>query len=146
MTITTVPTDDAEKCLEIRRMVFVEEQGVPVELETDALDSDNAACDRFLIFCGERAVGTFRCFFETPDTVHLQRLCVLPEYRMRGCGRAALGFAEEFYAVRGAAEITLNAQCTAAGFYERCGYRAVSGVFYDAGIPHKRMKKAIICM
>ena len=143
MKIETVLTDDNDRCLCIRRAVFVEEQSVPEELEIDGLDEKDAVCDRFLILCDGRDAGAFRCFFESPKTVHLQRFCVLKEYRRMGCGRAALGFAERFYAERGAKEITLTAQCSAAGFYEHCGYKAVSGVFYEAGMPHVKMVKQL---
>ncbi len=143
MKIETVLTEDNGRCLRIRRAVFVDEQAVPEEFEIDSLDEKGAACDRFLILCDGRDAGTFRCFYESPETVHLQRFCVLKEYRLRGLGRSGLLSAEKFYAERGAKEITLNAQCSAAGFYERCGYKAVSGAFYEAGMPHVKMVKDI---
>ena len=144
MNTETVLTYENERCLAVRREVFVREQGVSEDIEIDALDAADAVCDRFLILCDGRDAGTFRCFFETPTSVHLQRFCVLKEYRRRGLGKAALGYAERFYTERGAAEITLNAQCSAVGFYERCGYRAVSDIFREAGIPHRKMVKSLL--
>ena len=144
MMIETVLTNERERCLAIRRAVFVREQKVPENIEIDELDAADAVCDRFLILCDGRDAGTFRCFFETPTSVHLQRFCILKEYRCRGLGKAAIDHAERFYAEKGAVEITLNAQCSAAGFYERCGYVAVSDVFYEAGIPHRKMVKPLL--
>lgn len=130
-------------CVGIRREVFVKEQGVPVELEIDGFDEPGSGCLHFLVFDGERAVGTFRAYFETADTVHLQRFCVLKEARGKGFGRAAFLFAEGFFREKGAKKLTFGAQCTAVGFYEKLGCAVVSDVFTDAGMPHVTMEKVL---
>ena len=134
-------TKDVGRCLAVRRAVFVKEQNIPEETEIDELDSPSAVCDRFLIVSSGVDVGTFRCFFEDEKTVHLQRLCVLPDFRNRGLGRSALAFAEKYYAEKGAESITLNAQCKVMDFYLKCGYTPVTGVFSEADIPHIGMMK-----
>ena len=136
--------DRLDDCVEIRKAVFVREQGVPVELEVDEKDEAGSGCDHFLMLDGaDRPFGTFRAYYETETNVHLQRFCVLKEMRGRGFGREALRFAEEHYARLGAKKIVLGAQCTAVPFYEKCGYTAVSEVFLDAGMPHRMMEKTI---
>ena len=88
-----IPANDRiDDCIAIRKKVFVEEQGVPVELEVDEMDSPSAPCFHFLMLDDEKAgepgpFGTFRAYYETADTVHLQRFCVLKEYRAQGLGR-----------------------------------------------------------
>ncbi len=144
-----IPANDRiDDCIAVRTEVFVREQGVPAELEVDGLDSPASACGHFLMLDDEGAapvpIGAFRAFFETEDTVHLQRLCILKEYRGRGLGREMLRFAEHYYMKKGARRFTLGAQCYAVPFYEKCGYTCVSGVFEDAGIPHRTMEKAVI--
>ncbi|MBO4385204.1 MAG: GNAT family N-acetyltransferase [Clostridia bacterium] len=133
-------------CVAIREAVFVKEQGVPMELEVDEMDSPGSSCTHFLMLDGEKCVGTFRGYFETEDTVHLQRFCILKEYRGRGYGKEAFEFAEKYFSARGAGKITFGAQCSAIGFYESCGCRAVSDVFLDAGLPHRTMEKKLACM
>lgn len=128
-------------CIALRTAVFVREQGVDISLEIDALDEPESFCEHFLIMDGDKPVGAFRAYFESPQTVHLQRLCILPEARGRGWGRDALRFVDGYFTAKGANKITLGAQVHALGFYERCGYRAVSDVFDDAGIPHRTMEK-----
>lgn len=134
--------DRIGECVKIRTEVFVIEQGVPPELEVDGFDEEDAPCDHYLITDGCDGVGTFRCIFEG-DAVHVGRLCVKKSRRGEGIGRAALEFIEKEYASRGYAKITLGAQCAAIPFYEKCGFAAVSDVFFDAGIPHRTMEKKI---
>ena len=132
--------EEREACFALRFTVFVGEQGVPAEIELDELDRPGAACSHFLMIEDGRPIGTFRCSYESPDTVHFQRFCILPEMRGREYGRAALDFVREKYAKEGVRRITLNAQCRAVGFYEKCGFTVTSGVFDDAGIPHQAME------
>lgn len=141
MEITLVSGNICE-CIKIRTEVFVVEQGVPPEIEVDAFDEENAPCEHYLITDGGDSVGTFRCIFEG-DAVHIGRLCVKKERRGNGYGRAALLFIEKEYAARGYKKLTLGAQCTAIPFYEKCGFKTVSDVFSDAGIPHRTMEKMI---
>ena len=132
--------EQREACFRIRFAVFVREQGVPAELEMDELDQPGSGCTHFLIVEDEQPIGTFRCSYESPDTVHFQRFCILPEMRGREYGRAALDFVKNHYRARGVCKITLNAQCRAIGFYEKCGFSVTSGIFDDAGIPHRAMQ------
>lgn len=133
--------DKINECIKLRTEVFVNEQGVPPELEEDSFDSPNAPCDHFLIEDGGEYVGTFRCIFEG-NAVHVGRLCVRKEKRGKGYGSAALEFIEMNYKNR-FSKLTLGAQCTAIPFYEKCGFKTVSDVFLDAGIEHRTMEKMI---
>lgn len=133
---------ELSQCLAVRRAVFVEEMGVPEDIEVDECDALNGACTHFLMLCAGRAVGTFRCHVN--DAVHLQRLCILAQYRGRGFGRAAIACAEKFSARVGAGEVELHAKCGAAPFYTKCGYTVASEIFYEAGVPHVRMVKKLL--
>ena len=139
-----IPADDRiGDCIAVRTAVFVGEQGIPEELEVDDLDSPFADCEHFLILDGDKPVGTFRAYPESEDTVHLQRLCVLREYRGLGYGRAALSFTREHFRKKGFRRIVFGAQETAIGFYEKCGCRVISDTFLDAGLPHRTMELKI---
>jgi predicted GNAT family N-acyltransferase len=46
-------------------------------------------------------------------------------------------------AQRGAAHAVLHAQVHAVGFYTRAGFVVVGDEFEEAGIPHRRMERAI---
>ena len=129
------------QCLAVRRAVFIDEMGVPEDIEADEYDVLNGRCAHFLIICGGVPVGAFRCLAD--GTVHLQRLCILPEYRGKGIGRAALARAERFAADMGAESVELHAKRNAAPFYSKCGYFSASAQFYEAGVPHVKMVKKL---
>ncbi len=121
----------------IRFKVFVEEQGVPRDIE---LDERDPACVHALAF-DERgtAVGTGRLL---PDA-HIGRMAVLGEWRRHGVGTMVLNKLIEKAKERGHKEALLSAQVQALGFYRRHGFQAVGGVYEEAGIPHQDMRRAL---
>lgn len=119
--------------LAIRHRVFVEEQGVPVELEHDAHD---ASALHLLAMVGSDPVGTARML---PDG-HIGRMAVLRDWRGRGIGSEMLRELLALAAQRGITEPFLHAQCKAVPFYERLGFVAEGEVFDDAGIDHRLMR------
>ena len=117
----------------IREDVFVEEQGIPAELEFDDMD---AQCLHAVAFAGNgEAVGTGRLL---PDG-HIGRIAVRREARGKGVGAAIVaGLMDQAHA-RGDAMVALNAQVAAEPFYERLGFERKGEVFDEAGIPHVAM-------
>jgi predicted GNAT family N-acyltransferase len=118
----------------IRVAVFVEEQGVPIELEWDERDaiSDHALA----IDPAGRPLATGRLL---PDG-HIGRMAVLREARGRGIGGAVLRALMTRARTRGMATLRLNAQTHAAAFYARHGFRIIGPEFEEAGIPHVVMQ------
>jgi len=138
--------EDLEACFAIRLRVFVEEQQVPADEEMDEFDASWTACRHFLALVDGQpaATGRYRAYRESPPTVKLQRIAVLPEHRGTGIGRKLVLAMEEDAASRGAASSLLDAQCHAEPFYRKLGYDTVSPEsFLDAGIPHVRMEKKL---
>lgn len=131
--------EELQACFEIRRRVFVEEQRVPEELELDALD---ATSSHFIALDGDRPIGTARLRTLGADA-KVERVAVLSVARERGVGRVLMEQLEKEAASRGLLRVVLNAQVAVIPFYERLGYRAEGEVFDDAGIPHRRMTKAL---
>ena len=120
----------------IRFAVFVEEQGVPAEIELDEID---AQCVHALAFEGKQAVGTGRLL---PDG-HIGRMAVLKPWRGRGVGAALLKRLVDAARERGDAEVALSAQVHALGFYRAQGFRPHGEVYEEAGIPHQAMRLAL---
>ncbi len=117
----------------VRERVFIEEQGVPRELEWDDWD---ARSDHALAFDAEGgAIGTARLL---PDG-HIGRMAVLARWRGRGVGSALLDSLLELARAKGVPSVRLNAQTHAAGFYRRFGFAAAGAEFVEAGIPHVEM-------
>jgi len=120
----------------IRVAVFVEEQGVPPDLEMDEMD---AQCLHALAFQGERAVGTGRLL---PDG-HIGRMAVLKEFRGQGVGGAVLAKLMGAAKSRGDREVLLSAQVHAVPFYREYGFEVFGEVYQEAGIPHQDMRRAL---
>ncbi|OGQ20764.1 MAG: hypothetical protein A2138_07670 [Deltaproteobacteria bacterium RBG_16_71_12] len=137
--------DELAACLRIRRVVFIEEQGVS---EADELDTLDEVCRHFLATPTATsppadALGTARLLFLDADSAKAQRVAVLAEQRGKGVG-AALMFALEGEAARaGCTSMVLASQASAVSFYQRLGYQPYGEVFVDAGIDHLMMKKPI---
>jgi predicted GNAT family N-acyltransferase len=123
----------------LRAAVFVEEQGVPPELEMDEHDPDAL---HLVALDGMRVVGTCR-LVDGGDSGKFGRLVVAAGARGRGIGSALLEEAERRALALGRERMTLTAQTTAMGLYERAGYTARGEVFLDAGIEHVTMEKAL---
>src|SRR5215472_8678270 len=102
----------------IRRLVFIEEQHVPEEIEMDADDSEALHA---LALDGSEPVGCGR-MVEHEGYVKIGRMAVLQERRGEGIGRSILGFLMEQARQRGFNRAVLHAQLTAEGFYLKNGY------------------------
>jgi predicted GNAT family N-acyltransferase len=119
---------------QVRRAVFIDEQGVPEELEWDA---DDAGSLHFLVTdTAGQAIGCARLL---PDG-HIGRMAVLPPWRGRGVGQALLAAVIEAARARGHDTLRLSAQTHAAAFYARAGFVAVGDEYEEAGIPHIAMQ------
>ncbi len=118
----------------VREPVFVQEQNVPLELEWDDLDPK---C-RHVIARDDahRPIGTGRL---TPEH-KIGRMAVLKEWRGRGVGEALLLALVEEARALGLAEVSLNAQVDAIGFYGKFGFVPEGERFEEAGIQHQAMR------
>jgi predicted GNAT family N-acyltransferase len=134
------PADRAE-ITALRTRVFVDEQGVPPEIEQDAADETAV---HVLSRDGEgRVVATGRLLLRDDGTASIGRMAADASVRGRGHGAAVLTELHRQAALRGVTEVQLHAQLTARGFYERAGYTAVGEVYGEAGIAHVTMVRSL---
>jgi predicted GNAT family N-acyltransferase len=120
----------------VRFAVFVEEQGVPAEIEMDGMDARSIHA---LAFHAEEVVGTARLL---PDG-HVGRMAVLMPWRNRGVGGLMLGSLMRRAKERGDREIVLSAQVRAVPFYLRHGFNREGPEYEEAGIAHQLMRRAL---
>lgn len=129
-------TSDIASCLELRRVVFIEEQGVSEADERDDLD---AQAVHLLAWVGDRAVGSARLLTKGHKG-KIGRVCVLKDQRGTGLGAALIGAAvEEFRHMPGIETVVLGAQTHAIAFYEKLGFTVFGPEYDDAGIAHRDM-------
>jgi ElaA protein len=134
--IEIAPTHDIATCRALRRIVFIEEQGVSEADEVDDLD-DQAI--HLLARQDDTPVGCARLLV-MGQTGKVGRVCVLPQARGTGLGAALMRAAvEQFRAIPGVEKVKLGAQTHALGFYERLGFTAFGPEYLDAGIAHRDM-------
>ena len=142
--VKATDADVLARCLALREAVFTREKGVPREIEADGYDVPDGDCEHFLIRFRGRDAGAFRCRPVSSDTVRIQRFCVVKDRRGLGLGRAALDFLADRYRRDGFIALEVEAKCEAREFYEKCGFRAVSDAFVEAGVEHIRMRRPLV--
>ncbi len=118
----------------IRRLVFIEEQNVPEELEWDEHDDSST---HFIVTLDDKAIATARL---KPDG-QIGRMAVLAEYRNQGIGSKLLQFVLQSNASQNLKQFYLHAQVEAIPFYGKQGFTAHGKIFYEANIPHREMLK-----
>ncbi|MEJ2593392.1 MAG: GNAT family N-acetyltransferase [Candidatus Thiodiazotropha sp.] len=118
---------------QIREPVFVDEQGVPTEMEWD--DDDLMAYHLLALDSRQRPIGTARLL----GTGQIGRMAVLPQWRGRGVGRALLSQLLQRAVSVGQRKLFLHAQIDAEQFYAKAGFEPVGRVFDEAGILHRKM-------
>jgi predicted GNAT family N-acyltransferase len=134
----------------IRERVFIDEQGIAEAIERDGLDD---IAWHFVAWDGETAVGTARVIgldgCNRPVSpagaaaVKIGRMAVLPSKRRLGIGRRLLDAALELARQEALPRAELSAQEWVVGFYERAGFRVEGDPYVEAGIPHRRMSRAL---
>jgi predicted GNAT family N-acyltransferase len=130
---------EVDEALELRRTVFVDEQGVTLEADRDGRDHEAV----HLVAVGDgRIVGTLR-LLPAGEVSRLGRMVVEAGLRGSGVGARLLQLADEVALEMGHRRITLHAQLRARSVYERAGYEDQGDVFVEQGIEHVAMEKDI---
>lgn len=124
---------DSDKLKSVRLAVFVEEQGVPYELDFDELDAN---AWHFLAFVKEIPVGTSRLL----STGQIGRMAVLPSYRRQGIGKNLLTCTLNLAQSLGMSKVHLHAQVSAIDFYLDNDFVIYGEEFEEAGIRHRKMQ------
>ncbi len=124
----------------LRMAVFIEEQGVPEELESDALD----ALAYHAVACVDDAIiGTGRLLVLPGGDALIGRMAVQIDVRRIGVGGHVLQFLEDAAAKLGVPEVIVHAQTYVSEFYSRAGYNTEGDPFDEAGIQHIIMRKSL---
>jgi predicted GNAT family N-acyltransferase/ubiquinone/menaquinone biosynthesis C-methylase UbiE len=133
--VARCPADRAA-VLELRKEVFVDEQGVPVAEEIDGFDESS---EHVLARLDGEPVGCSRWRRLGPDgTVKIERLAIRRTARGRGVARAVLAWCLARIDGKGLGPCVVHAQLHALDLYTRFGFRPEGEPFLEAGIPHLR--------
>jgi predicted GNAT family N-acyltransferase len=126
----------SQQAYAIRQTVFIEEQGVPREMELDEFDP---IAWHALAFQGDQCIGTGRLVEITQSAGQIGRMAVLADFRGHGVGKAILIKLIELAGSKSISTLSLHSQVSAIPFYEKFGFTAQGSVYEEAGIPHRNM-------
>ena|SRR5690606_21458579 len=141
MTIVVRTTDWSENqdiLQGIRHSVFVEEQGVPEDLEIDG--KDPVAFHFLATTDSGEAVATARLLHECDEIARIGRFAVLAEHRNQGFGSYLLEKMVDYARQQGYVKLVLSAQLEAISFYEKAGFEPYGEIYLDAGLEHRSMR------
>ena len=125
ISIREVHTPEAlEQAFQIRAVVFVEEQGIPLELDRDGRDEE---AWHILALDGAAPVATGRLLPKGPRAGKIERIAVLPSHRGRGLGRCIVEGLEALAQKHGMRTISLEAHQFLEAFYHNLGYQTMPG-------------------
>ena len=75
---------ELKEAFEVRKKVFVDEQGIAECLEFDGNDGQAL---HMVVMDGERVIGTARVLFLAANQAKLERMAILKSFRRKGIGR-----------------------------------------------------------
>jgi predicted GNAT family N-acyltransferase len=134
-----LPSTYWQQTAKLRLQVFVEEQGVPEDLELDEWDQ---TAQHFIALKNDRVIATVRILLKDNEA-KLGRLAVLKSFRKQRIATQLMFMSTQFCQQQKITTIRLGAQISVQDFYAKLGYRAEGNIFNDAGIPHITMLKKI---
>ena len=127
--------DQIEEAYKVRREVFINEQGVPENLEFDRFDS---YAKHYVVYDGDEVIGTVRILYGSVFA-KIQRFAVVSSKRQNGVGRYMMQYVLDILKQEGQKMIILDAQVRVEEFYRKFGFVRMGSEFMDAGIPHVKM-------
>ncbi|MBU3589929.1 GNAT family N-acetyltransferase [Polynucleobacter sp. 80A-SIGWE] len=128
--------DAEQEAYSIRKRVFIEEQGVPEDMELDEYDP---LAQHALAYVNSECIGTARLVTLPGSVGRIGRMAVLPMHRRRGIGGDLLRALLELSKSQGITQLELHAQLSAIPFYEQLGFIAQGDIYDEAGIAHRDM-------
>ncbi|WP_373532021.1 GNAT family N-acetyltransferase [Vampirovibrio sp.] len=135
---------DFELALALRTSVFIEEQGIPPELEYDEFDEQST---HWLLIdpvtLQPMATGRVLPYQEACQArpvAKLGRIAVSSSYRGQRLGQRLMGELLTHVQQAGYEQAILDAQTRVMPFYEKLGFVKEGFEFMEADIPHYRMR------
>jgi GNAT superfamily N-acetyltransferase len=131
-------TKEYQQMINLRYMILRKPLGLefsPEELEKEKND--------ILIGCfdDDKLEGCCMLTDSGGKVVRLRQMAVLSGLQGKGLGRVLMQFAENIARDRGFKKLSMHARKSAAGFYEKLGYRISGEEFVEVTIPHFIMEK-----
>ncbi len=134
---TKYNADNFRLVREVRDCVFINEQGISAEEESDSYDF-SADTDFLVLLEDERPVATMRIAY-MPEHIKIGRIAVMKECRGKHYGAVIVSSAVKRIFESGENVVYLESQKHAVGFYEKLGFTVCGDELIDRGIVHLPM-------
>lgn len=121
---------------DIRKEVFIKEQGIDEVIEFDGLDEE---AKHVLVYTKHKAIATGRILKDGK----IGRVAVLKEFRHKGVGVMVMKALIQEAQKKLYSRVYLDAQESAVLFYENLGFIKESSAFVKANIVHQRMQQRV---
>ena len=131
---------ELQEAFEVRRHVFIQEQGISEDLVFDEHDTEAL---HMVVKDEERVIGTARVQFLAGNQAKLERMAVLKRYRFKGIGKELLLFLDAVLKDKQVQQVIIHAQFEVVPFYKLCGFDELGLPFREAGIKHIKMYKRL---
>jgi len=131
---------ELQEAFDVRRQVFVREQGISEDLVFDGHDREAL---HMVVKVGEKVIGSARVQFLAGNQAKLERMAVLKRYRRKGIGKEMLLFLNTVWKDKRVQQVIIHAQLEVVPFYKLCGFDELGLPFREAGIKHIKMSKQI---
>lgn len=124
-----------EDIFNLRKEVFVKEQGIPEELEFDHYDNNSTHLG---LYIDSELIGTIRLIEINELLCKIGRFVVKKEYRCLGIGKLICLHILDSTNYQ---SYVVHAQIDKVGFYQKCGFITIGSEFIEDGIVHIKMIK-----
>lgn len=131
---------ELDKCLFVRREVFINEQNISIDEEIDNFDIiDDTKVIHFYLTVNDTLAGCCR-ILKVNEQIKIGRVAILKDFRSQGLAQKMLNEVESYF---GNGSYILEAQLYVVSLYEKVGYEKIGDIFLDAGIEHIKMVKNV---
>lgn len=125
----------------LRMQVFVLDRGIAAKDEFDQNDIPGVVYA--VIFDGQEPVATGRFLREDDGSARLTRIATRIDYRGQHLGTQIIKALERQAQDLHIHDVQIHAEVTAIPFYAGLGYRAVSAVYLEDGVPCRVMARQL---
>ncbi|MEW5996696.1 MAG: GNAT family N-acetyltransferase [Candidatus Micrarchaeota archaeon] len=133
--VTTIP--EFIDAIRLRVDVFIIEQGFRAGWEPDEGDKEST---HFIALSEGKIVATARLRETSKDEYKIERMVVAKEYRKKSIGKGLTDYILQYTFRLKPKRLWLRSQVRTKEFFNKCGFKEVSGPFDMYGTPHIDME------
>lgn len=138
--IINYSTKDYDEMIILRITALLE----PIGVSASYINKENEKKDIFLgAYEGQQLIGCCVLTKRDENMVQLRQMAVSPAWQGKKIGARILHFAEQVARQHSFNTLMMHARDPVIDFYKKCGYHITGTQFFEVGIGHHRMEKAL---